>query len=53
MIYRFSWLDKKLKKATINPINLDEKCFQYAAIVALNHEEIGKNRKEYQKLRLL
>ena len=32
----------KNKKATINPINGDDKCFQYAATVALNHEEIGR-----------
>ena len=34
----------KDKKTTINPINkIDNKCFQYAVTVALNHEEIGKN----------
>ena len=34
----------KNKKATINPINKnDNKCFQYAITVALNHEEIGKH----------
>ena len=27
-------------KATINPKNNDEKCFQYALIIALNHEQI-------------
>ena len=33
----------KSKKATINPINKkDNKCFQYAVTVALNHEEIVK-----------
>ena len=32
------WLKKK--KATINPKNTDDKCFQYAATVALNYEEI-------------
>ena len=31
----------KTKKVTINPINKkDNKCFQYAETVALNHEEI-------------
>ena len=35
------WL--KNKKATINPKNKDDKCFQYASAVALNHEQIGKN----------
>ena len=29
-----------IKKAKINPKNEDEKCFQYATTVALNHEEI-------------
>ena len=32
----------KNNKATTNPINDDDKCFQYAATVALNHEEIGR-----------
>ena len=30
------------KKAIINPINEDDKCFQYAATVVLDHEKIGK-----------
>ena len=30
----------KKKRATINPKNTDDKCFQYAAAVALNYEEI-------------
>ena len=34
---------KKNKKATINPINKkDNKCFQYAVIITLNHEEMKK-----------
>ena len=32
----------QIKKVTINPVNNDNKCFQYAATVALNHEETGK-----------
>ena len=32
------WIKKK--KPTINPKNTDDKCFQYAATVALNYEEI-------------
>ena len=32
------WIKKK--KATINPKNTDGKCFQYAATVALNYEEM-------------
>ena len=31
------WIKKK--KATINPKNSDDKCFQYAATVVLNYEE--------------
>ena len=43
-IYRFSkWL--KNKKATINPKNNDNNCFQYALTVALNHKQI-KNHPE-------
>ena len=45
------WL--KNKKATINPKNNDDNCFQYALTVALNHQNIGKTLKEYQKLNLL
>ena len=37
----------KIKKETINLINKkDNKCFQYAVTVVLNHEEIKKFRKE-------
>ena len=44
IIYRFSWMNKKQKKGTINSINKkDNKCFQYAVTVALNYEEIGKH----------
>ena len=32
------WL--KIKKVTITPKNNDDKCFQYAITVALNHEQI-------------
>ena len=35
------WIKKK--KATINPKNADDKCFQYVATVALNYEEINRN----------
>ena len=41
-INRFPWLDQK-KKATINPINKNDKCFQYVTAIVLSHEEIGKN----------
>ena len=43
----------KNKKATINPKNKDDKCFQYALTVALNYEKIKKFGKEYQRLSLL
>ena len=37
----------KNKKAIINPINKkDNKCFQYAITVALNHEDIRKHSEE-------
>ena len=36
-IYSPDWIKKK--KATINPKNEDDKCFQYAAIFALNFDE--------------
>ena len=39
----------KNKKATINPINDDDKCFQNAATVTLNHEEIGRNSQRITK----
>ena len=35
------WL--KNKKATINPKNNDDKCFQYALTVALNYEKFKKD----------
>ena len=35
------WL--KNKKATINPKNNDDNCFQYALTVALNYQNIKKN----------
>ena len=46
------WL--KNKKATINPKNNDDNCFQYALTVALNHQNIEKKTlQEYRKLNLL
>ena len=32
----------KNKKTTLNPVNNYDKCFQYAATAALNHEELAK-----------
>ena len=40
------------KKTTINPINKkDNKCFQYAATVALNHREIKKDLQRITKMK--
>ena len=51
-MYRFSWLDKKHKSNKINPINKkDNKCFQYAVTVALNHEEIKKDNQRITKIK--
>ena len=36
------WIKNK-KKATINPHNKDDKCFQYAVTVVLNYGEIELN----------
>ena len=33
----------KNKKATTKPVNDDDKCFQYAAKVALNYKKFGKH----------
>ena len=42
----------KNKKATINPINKkDNKCFQYAVTIALNHEEINKDPQRITKIK--
>ena len=43
------WL--KDKKATINPKNKDDKCFQYAITVALNHEQIKKDPQRITKMK--
>ena len=46
------WISSK--KATINPKNTkDNKCFQYAITVALNHQKLITTQKEYQILDLL
>ena len=40
----------KNEKATINPVNeKDNKCFQYAVKVMLNHEEIQRDSREITK----
>ena len=38
------WL--KNKKATINPKNNDDNCFQYALTIALNHKQIKSHPKK-------
>ena len=42
------WLKKK--KATINPKNNDEKCFQYALTVAINYEKIKDHPERTSKI---
>ena len=44
------WL--KNKKATINPQNNDDNCFQYALTVALNHQNIANNPQRISKIKL-
>ena len=41
------WIKNKI--ATKNPINKNNKCFQYAIAVGLNYEEIGKHAKRITK----
>ena len=43
------WL--KIKKATINPQNNDDNCFQYALTVALNHQNIANNLQRIPKIK--
>ena len=43
------WL--KNKKATINPKNNDDKCFQYALTVALNCEKFKKDPQRISKIK--
>ena len=44
------WL--KNKKSTIDPINNDYKCFQYAVTLALNLDKIRKNAQKISKIKL-
>ena len=39
------------KKATINPKNNDDKCFEYALTVALNYEQIKKDPQRISKIK--
>ena len=43
------WIKKK--KATINPKNIDDKWFQYAATVALNYEEIESHAERVSNIK--
>ena len=43
------WL--KNKKTKINSANDDDKWFEYASAVAINHEEIGKNWQRISKIK--
>ena len=43
------WL--RNKKATVNPKNKDDKCFQYALIVALNYQNIKNNPERISKIK--
>ena len=43
------WLKKK--KATINPKNNDDKCFQYALTVAINYEQIKDHPERTSKIK--
>ena len=42
------WISNK--KATINPKDNDNNCFQYAITVALNHQEIGSHSERISKI---
>lgn len=52
MVYSFSWLYKNKKPATNSINKIDNKCFQYAATLALNHRETGKHLKRIKKIKL-
>ena len=43
------WL--KIKKSTINPVNNDYKCFQYAVTLALNLDKTRKNPQRISKIK--
>ena len=48
-IHSPKWL--KNKKATINPKNMDDKCFQFALTVALNYEQIKSHPERISKFK--
>ena len=39
------------KRATINPKNKDNKCFQYSITVALNHQKIESHPERISNIR--
>ena len=41
----------KDQKSPINPKNKDDKCFQYAVTVALNHDKINKDLQRVSKIK--
>ena len=43
----------KNKKAAINPKNNDDKCFQYALTVALNHEQFKNHPERISDIKLI
>ena len=50
-MYRFSWFDKN-KKTSINLIDKkDNKSFQYAVAIALNHKEIKQDPQKITKFK--
>ena len=48
--YTYSPDSIKKETPTINPKNADDKCFQYAATVALNYENLIHIYREFQIL---
>ena len=52
-MYRFSPKWWKSNKATINPKSYDNKCFQYAVTVGLNHRTIVRNQQIISQIKPL
>ena len=55
LVQRGSYIDSpkwlKNKKSTINPKNKEDKCFQYAITILLNHEQILKDLQRISKIK--
>ena len=45
------WTKNKKEKSEINPENNDNRCFQYALTVALNHEQIKSHPERISKIK--